>query len=223
MFEKVPQKIPDPRALVDACMLGIKEEEKFYGPAFTPRFIKSALNFVARKIGEKPPENIKTLDQLADYLVSISDKYPIPANAIPYAGYKMEKLFEGQVGVGTRVSAAGASRNIGKRMINKEINVDTEDILSKYRQATIAMKVPHEELGYKRNTDGTIDILWKCYIREACQLALDDGLLKRPGGGLQCGSCQFLCQLFKQTTGHECDYDLLEINKPQCITRIYIL
>lgn len=223
MFEKAPQEIPDSRALIEASMMGPKEGAKFFGPAYTPRFIKSALEFVSKKIGEKPPEDIKDLSQLTEHLVSISNKYPIPANAIVYAGIEMGNFFEGQLAAGLRVGTAPASRSIAKNLGSEQRKVDAEGVLSQYRQTLIAMKIAHQELGYKINADGSVDILWKCYLWDACQSALDKGLLKRPDGGLVCVSCQFLCQFFKLLTGYDCDYDLLELDKSHCITRIYIL
>jgi hypothetical protein len=223
MFENAPQEIPEPRALVEAVMMGIKEAEKFYGPVYTSLLIKSALEFVAEKIGEKSPKNIKDLSQLTEYLISVSNKYPIPANAILYGGIVAGNVLEGQLAAGVRVAATKATRSMAKSLGSEERKVDVDGIISQYRQATIAMKVAHRELGYKKNADESIDVLWKCYFYDACQSAKDKDILKRADGGLQCGSCQFLCQLFKLITGYDCDYGLLELDKSHCLTRIYIL
>lgn len=223
MFEKAPWEIPEPRTLLELTIMGTMEGIKLFGPAYTPRFIKHALDFVSQKIGDKPPEDIKDLNQLAEYMLSISDKYAIPANAIIYASVAMGNLFEGHLAAGLRVGIASASRSVAKSLDSEKIKVDIVSVLSQYRQASIAMKIAHQELGYKRNTDESVDILWKCYAWDACQLALDNGLLKRPEGGLACVCCQFLCQFFKILTGYDCDYTLLEFDKSHCITRIHIL
>ncbi|WXG39320.1 MAG: hypothetical protein WED07_00550 [Candidatus Freyarchaeum deiterrae] len=223
MFEKVPQKIPDSRALVEACMIGIKESEKFYGPIYTTLFIKSVINFASKKIGEKPPEGIKDVSQLTEYLVSISNKYPVPANAIVYAGMEVGNLLEGQNAAGLRVGTNGATRSMSKSLGSAERKVDAEGVISQYRQATVAMKIAHQEVGYKQNKDGTIDVLWKCYFIDACQSSKDKGFLKRSDGGLKCVNAQFVCQLFKLSTGYDCDYDLLELDKSHCINRIYMI
>jgi hypothetical protein len=224
MFEDAAQEIPDPKALIEVCMMAPKEGIKFYGPAYTPRFIECALKFVSKKIGEKPPEDIKDLEQLTEYLVSISDKYPFPANALIYAGIEVGNMFEGQLAAGLRVATTPVSRRMVKSLGSEERKIDVENVLSQYRQSLIAMKVAHQELGYKRNEDGSIDILCKCYVWDACQSALDEGLLRRPGvGGLVCVHSQSICMFFKLITGYDCDYDLVEYDKSHCILRIYIL
>ncbi|MBS7252011.1 MAG: hypothetical protein KIH08_15670 [Candidatus Freyarchaeota archaeon] len=49
---------------------------------------KYASHFVAQRIGEELTENIKTLEQLIEYLISLVDKYHTPYCAFMYAQYK---------------------------------------------------------------------------------------------------------------------------------------
>jgi hypothetical protein len=101
MFEKAPYEEPDSSVLTEAIIIGICGEEKIYGPVFTARVIKHALNFMAKK-GEKTPEDINSLDQLREYLISKSNKYP-PHSVAMYAQVKAENEFQGQIGAGTRL------------------------------------------------------------------------------------------------------------------------
>lgn len=160
---------------------------------------------------------------MAEYLISVSNKYPVPANAIVYAGMEAGNILEGQSGAGLRVGTGGATRRISENHCSREKKVDAEGVISQYRQATVAMKIAHQEVGYKQNADGTIDVLWKCYFIDACQSAKDKGFLNRKGGGLSCVNCQFVCQLFKLSTGYDCDYELLELDESHCINRIYMI
>nr|MDO8082941.1 hypothetical protein [Candidatus Freyarchaeota archaeon] len=224
MLENAPYELPDPKAIIGAHIVGIREQEKIFGPVFSTRLIKHALKFVAQKIGEEPPQNIKTLDQLAEYLISKIDKYPTPYCAIMYAQYKTENFFQGQTGAAIRVAEMGFHRKFGKSQIGEERNVDLDDIMSKLRQTSIALKLSPKEFGYKTNEDESVDwILPNCYYRDGCQQAFDDGLLKRPDGRLHCNLGSSLCQYFKVVTGYEWDYDCLEFDKPQCIIRYYIV
>ncbi|MEX2705196.1 MAG: hypothetical protein Q6352_008045 [Candidatus Freyrarchaeum guaymaensis] len=59
-------------------MIGVKEQENLLGPVFSARVIEYALRFLSGKIGGDPPESVENLDQLAEYLVSIADRYPTP-------------------------------------------------------------------------------------------------------------------------------------------------
>jgi hypothetical protein len=223
MLEKAPYEKLDPKVLVDLPILGIKEEEKTYGPVFTVRVIKYALRFVAQKFGEEPPKNIKTLDQLAEYILSLTDKHPTSYNAIMYAPFKTENRFQGQSGAGTQVAVIGTARSMIKRPSVKDRDVNVDDAISKFRQTTLDLKFGARESGYKKNEDGSVDVVWlTCFLVEVCEFAWEEGLLKRPDGRMQCVSGAFLCHFLKTVTGYEWDYDILEFGKPHCTIRCYM-
>jgi hypothetical protein len=224
MFEKAPYKLPPPKDFTELAIKSLREEEKMYGPVFSVRLIKHAQWFVTQKIGEKPTKDIKELDQLAEYLISISYKYPTVYGAIPYAQYKTEKEFQGQTGAGTQVGAMGMSRGVLRSPSREKRNVNLDDLLSKYRQTTVGIGAATYELGYKKNEDESVDVVWpECYVKDGCRLAFNEGLLKRSVGGLQCGHSSVMCQLFKLLTGYEWDYKLLEFDKPYCIANCYMI
>nr|MDO8080507.1 hypothetical protein [Candidatus Freyarchaeota archaeon] len=215
---------PDPKVLMDLFIHGLREQEKIYGPVLTIRVIKYALQFVAQKFGEEPPQNIKGLDQLAEYILSISDKHPTSYNAIMYAEFKTEKELQGQIGAGTRVGVMGTARSIMKNPSFKERGVDVDDAISKFRRTTLDLNFAAREFGYKKNEDGSVDVLWStCFLVEGCQMSLEDGLLKRPDLRMKCIVGAFLCQFLKTVTGYEWDHDVIESYKPHCITRCYML
>ncbi|MEM2985134.1 MAG: hypothetical protein QXL24_07925, partial [Candidatus Jordarchaeaceae archaeon] len=70
--------IPEVRTFTELAMEGVREVEKMYGPVFTVKYIRYALWFIAQKIGEEPPQDVETIDQLKEYLISKADKYPTP-------------------------------------------------------------------------------------------------------------------------------------------------
>nr|MDO8080082.1 hypothetical protein [Candidatus Freyarchaeota archaeon] len=223
MFEKAPYKLPPPSAFTKLAISSLREEEKMYGPVFSSKIIKNFRWFVAQKIGEEPPEDIETLEQMADFLISISDKHPIAYSAILYSQFKTENELQGQTGAGTQTGAIGFSRTMTKSPNIKERNVNLDDLLSKYRQTWVEVGVAHHEFGYKKNEDGSVDIIFpECYVKDGCRMCFDEGLMKRPVGGLQCGHSSVVCQFFKLLTGYEWDYKLLEFDKPQCIANCYM-
>jgi hypothetical protein len=224
MCEPAPYEQPDPRTLIPLIIQTEKAVEKTYGPVFTIRFIKYTLQCVAQKTGNEPPYDIKTLDELGTYLITLSDKYPTCYSLMTYAGAKTENDLQGQVGAGTRFVMIDVSRNIAKGSnLTRERNVDLDDLVSKFRQAIVAPKLSPREMGYRKNEDGSVDILWPdCNFKEGCKLAFDAGLSKRPDGRQSCASGAFLIQFFKLATGYEWDYDVLESYKPYCIHRCYM-
>lgn len=224
MFEKAPYEEPDPRNLTELVINGIRGEEKLYGPVFTTRVIKHALTLLAQK-GEKAPEDIKNLDQLKEYLISKSDKFR-PYCLAMYAQVLAENELQGQIGAGTRVEMMSATKRAFELAGTKaERIIDIDAIMLRVRQAGVAIKTIAPEMGYRKNSDGSVDLLYlHCPFLDTCQLALDESLLKRPDGRQRCGVLgEFGCQLLKLYTGYEWDYELLEAFKPHCIVKLYMI
>jgi hypothetical protein len=221
MLEKPPYTKPLPKTSIELLIKGMIEEEKTYGPIYRDLLIKHALRFVAQKYGETPKEAIKTLDQLIGYLVSISDKHPGAANAAIYGGLKAESDLEGKSGAGIRVGLIGFSGNVKKKPSAKERNVDIDQLLETIQKTLIQLGLAHYELGYRKNEDESVDLIWpNCYLKDGCRLSHDEGATRRIIGGSQCVSCSGMCQLLKLLSSFQWDYELLEFDKPQCIARI---
>jgi hypothetical protein len=222
MFKTAPYKLPDPKSIITAVMGGIKEEEKTFGSVFTAKCIKYTLKFIAEKIGEKPPEDIQTLDQLIEYLVSKSSIYPKPWCAAIYGQIHVEYDLQGQMGAGARVFGIGVSRFVEKKAIEKVRGIDLEGALFKLRQAALALKIAPKDHGYRINADGSADMLWPdCPFRDVCEPAYYEGLLRTPDGKMGCGITTFVCQYYKTATGFEWDYERIETYKPYCIIKIF--
>ncbi|MBS7252012.1 MAG: hypothetical protein KIH08_15675 [Candidatus Freyarchaeota archaeon] len=224
MFERAPYKIPDPKALMDAQMIGFMELEKFYGPVFKKLLIKHALQFISQKIGEEPPKNIESLDQLAEYLLSKTDKYPLPNCAGYYAQIKTEKELQGLLGAAYRLSEASFHKSHIKRQTVEGLKFNLDEIMANLYQFAIESKLAPEEFGYRVNRNGSLDALFpNCFYKEVCRQAFEEGLLKRAGGSMHCAMGVTLCQYFKMVTGYEWDYELVEYDRPHCIIKCYII
>ena len=223
MFEKAPYELPDPRALTPLIMKALGEVEKTYGPVFTTRIINYTLHLVAEKYEEKPAENINTLEQLKEYLITLSEKHPTCYSLLTYAQAKTENDLQGQIGAGTQVEMLDVSRRIAEGQTREERDINLDEVISKFRQNVVAGRLSPSEMGYRVNRDGSVDIVWpNCNFIEGCKPAFDEGLLKRPDGRQRCSSGAFMCQYLKLATGYDWDYDVLESYKPHCITRCYI-
>ncbi|WXG41825.1 MAG: hypothetical protein WED07_13845 [Candidatus Freyarchaeum deiterrae] len=225
MLEEAPYEYPAPAAYFELVMNGIKQEEKTLGPAFTSRYIKYALQFLAQKYGEEPSD-IKTLDQLKNYLIAAYDNCPACyPPVIIYAQVRTETELEGRAGVaGTRFEMMGIAKDISGRSASKDKEVDLDALVLKLRQVTLGMKVAPQKWGYTLDEDGKIVILHPtCYLLEGCRAAFNDGFLKRPNGGLRCGITATAIQYFTLVTGNQWDYELLEFDKPYCISKAFMV
>jgi hypothetical protein len=223
MFEKTPYEFPDPKLLTPLVISGYKAVEKTFGPVYAPNFIKYALQFIKQKIGEEPPKDIKTLDQLTDYLVSVSGKYPFPYCAADFAQFNVENLFEGKIGASSMEMGWSFAKDVKKGSL-KDRNIDIDSLLLRYRQETVSTKMAHHEMGYKKNEDDSVDVIYpNCFLKEACKPAFEAGLAKKHGGKIQCGITQYTCQWLGMVTGYNWDFELLEYFEPYCVVRCYIL
>lgn len=223
MFEKAPYALPDAKALLKAQTDGIKVQEKIFGPVFTTRLVSSAVEFASRKVGEKPANEVKTLDQLTSYLLSLTARYPTPYCAVMYAQHRVEWDLQGKGALG-RVGDMGFERKFAEvQKVGGKI-VDFDKIVSDLRSASVMMKLSPSEFGYRKNKYGGVDfVVPNCFYLDGCRQALREGLLKRPDGRTQCDLGSSLCQFFKVATGSEYDYDLLEVHDPRCVITYYVM
>jgi len=229
MFERAPYELHDPIAFTELIVSGIRGEEKIYGPIFTARIIKYVLHLISRQSGEDPPENIKTLDQMTKYLFSKKDKISVPpCYAVIWAQFVTQKKLEGHLGAGERVmdlnifkwvmeSSSGEVRKV-------DSNKNIDNVLPELRRPLVNLKIAPLEMGYKKNEDGSIDMLYRdCYLQDGCKFTLDAGLSKRPDGRQVCGFSAYVCQYLKMASGHEWDYTVLEFEKPNCIAKCFMV
>jgi len=221
---KAPYEFPDSKSLIGAIMIGVKEQENVLGPVFSARVIEYALQFLSGKIGGAPPESIENLDQLAEYLVSIADRYPTPNSALIYAQAKAENDLQGRVGATSRFGEIGFRKRFVEESNVEKKNIDLEGVIVNLVQTAIDAKFSPKEFGYRVNENETVDFLIpECFHKDGCRLAFKEGLLSRPDGRMQCSIISFLCQYFKLFTGYEWDYDCLEFDKPHCKLGSYML
>lgn len=224
MLKEAPYELPDSKALMDAHLVALREQEKVYGPVFLVRFIKHALQFMAQRTGEVATGDIKTLDQLAEYLLSKADKCLLPNHAFYYAQIKTESELQGRTGATYRIAERGFYRKYVKSPNGETLNVDLEEKLLKLHQFATEMKLSPKEFGYKKYEDESLDIvLPNCYFKEVCLQAFKENILMRANGKIHCAMGATLCQYFKLVTKIELDYDCIEFDKPHCIIKCYTI
>lgn len=220
MFGAPPPGSFDPKAFIAQWKIGNREEEKVYGPVYAARMIQYALQYLAKRTGEKPPEDIRTFAQLADHALSKIGECQTAYCALTYAQCKTEKELQGQIGAAKRINNISWQRQTLKPKNGEERNIDLSGIVSNFRQAAIAMKLCPAELGYRANEDGSLDVLLpNCFYKDACRELFKEDLLTGPGGKMICNLGIPISVYLRATTGYEWDYQCLEYDKPNCTIR----
>ncbi|MEM3585804.1 MAG: hypothetical protein QXO71_00655 [Candidatus Jordarchaeaceae archaeon] len=226
MFEKAPYDKLNLKNLIEMHIAGAKEREKIYGPAFTTEFIKYVLKIVTKETGKNPPEGIKTIDQLKDYLITKTEEL----SSAPYliligAEFVIDKKFEGSLAVGTQLMYKGITRKAAEADSELKLkSFDVEEILARLRKLAVDLGIAPLEFGYRKNPDETIDIYHgDCFYFEGCKMSLEQNLLRRRDGSIFCGATSFVCQFLKMGTKCEWDYKLIEFSESHCIARCFMI
>jgi hypothetical protein len=177
--------------------------------------------------GEAQPEDIKTPDQLKEYLLSKSDKLSVPPHfLVLWAQFVTDKKFEGSLAVGTQLMYKGFVRKAVELEGDPDMlrNADIDQIMVKLRQLAVRMQVAPLEFGYKKNADGSIDVFHGgCHVYEGCQMSVAQDLLKRPDGRMSCGVTVIVCHLLKMGTNHEWDYIISKFSKTHCLAKCFMI
>lgn len=221
MLEKGTNELPDMKTFLDVFINGLKEEEKIYGDVLTRMIIKYVQRAVTKLTGEPPTEEFKTLDDAAAYLLSKSGKIR-PDYIIIWAQFVTINKLEGALGVGEHVLDMGISNYIINKMGNQLVGLEVDSVILTARDTMLKMKIAPIEMGYRKNSDGSIDLLYKnCYLHDGCQMSLKTGLSKRADGRMVCGFSACICRLFEKATGEKWDYTVTFFEKPLCIVRCF--
>ncbi|MEM3587029.1 MAG: hypothetical protein QXO71_06885, partial [Candidatus Jordarchaeaceae archaeon] len=99
----------DQRFAIALAKAAIEEIANIYGPAFTRLASEYALEFEAKMLNEKPPENIKGLNAVTNYIIANLNRYPRGQCSMVYGLNKAESKLQG-------FSSSGARRGAYKAM-----------------------------------------------------------------------------------------------------------
>ena len=215
---------PDAQMTVFFSKSAVQEMDKVYGPIFTRMVSENALKFEAEKLNEKPPENIRGLDQVTDYILANLNRYSRGYCAIFFGIAKTEKNLQGSIGAGGRRAAFNAMKAIieSSGLLNSVIGTteDTLEALAKYMEMANAAKLTLSmRLNREENNDVTL-VVPNCPYKDACRTYPKEGI-SRLVGGSECTNLTCLTVVSEIITKKHMDYRLGEFDKPECKGRIF--
>jgi hypothetical protein len=209
----------DFKALLDFSIVYIQNEEKMYGPVYGRMAKRYAMQFVAKRLGEKPPEGSEDWDwsRIKEYLNKNLERYPYIFNALLYAMGKTEATLQGATGT-SRITAAKVANQLG---FNQPSEVS--DIVEVWKQtvdAWVSFKVMPPDTSYSVEDENTIKyVVHDCPYKDSCDAFLAEKITNRDGSPI-CGIGRGLSSVMGQKIVTGCDYILDELRNPKCIVRI---
>ncbi|MEM2146761.1 MAG: hypothetical protein QW279_15465 [Candidatus Jordarchaeaceae archaeon] len=224
MLEKANYQKADFNKLVEIYMRAAKEKEKNFGSTYSTTFLKNALRAISVLTSKEALQEIKTLDQLEEYLISKANELKMPPYYIVvWTHFVTDKKF----GATPEDLAQFMFKYIVQRLANNGFNIEKQKIeidqfLSKFRKLAVDIKIAPLEFGYRKNSDGSIDIYHKdCHFFEGCERIWETHLLTKSDGRAICGVVQIIIHFLKAATGKEWDQAILEFGRTGCIARCF--
>nr|MDO8079156.1 hypothetical protein [Candidatus Freyarchaeota archaeon] len=216
---EVEYKQVDIKSLLDFCIVFIQNEEKMYGPVYTRLVKKYAVEFVAKRLGEEPPEGSDEWDwpQVKEYLEKNLVRYPYIFNAIVYAGAKTEITLQGKTGT-SRIAAAKVAKQLNVGQHSEALNL--AQAWKQTVDAFVTFKVMPPDTSYSIEDENTIKIIVdNCPFKDSCDAFIAENIT-RFGGGYICGIGQSLSYNIRDQIIADCDFAVQEFSNPKCTVRI---
>ncbi|GEM_PF-904737 len=214
----------DSRTIVFVAKTAVEETAKLYGQIFARMVSEYALQFEAKKLGEKPPENISGLGAVTDYILANLDRYPKGFNALIYGIGKAESKLQGSTGAGSRRAAYSAMKYImeSSGMLSSIVGT-TKDIFEaiyKAEEINKEIKTAVSARYIREKNNQVIEVVPNCPFRDACSAIIDEGI-GRLVGGSEC-----ICLITTNAeaeiiTKKQLDYKIEEFGKSECRGRIF--
>ncbi|WXG42051.1 MAG: hypothetical protein WED07_15030 [Candidatus Freyarchaeum deiterrae] len=215
----------------------ILETAKIYGPIYTRMVSEHALEFESRMLKEEPPENVRGLEEVTNYIVANLNRYPRGHCSLVYGIGKAESKLQGYAGSsGSRRAAYGGIRNMleAAGLLNSLIGA-TEDVLeankaydAKLKDAVAAKALSTIKAGQVQRVryirvEGKNEVnavVSNCVYKETCLAFVDEGI-SRMVGGLQCIILMLGNAVTEIITRKHFDYALDQFDEPDCRGRIW--
>jgi hypothetical protein len=215
---------PDNQTLLLVAKTAAEETAKLYGTLFARMVAEYALKFEAEKLKEKPPENIRGLEQVTDYIIANFGRYPRGYNSLIYGIAKADIKFWGSTGAGSRKAAYSAIKSIFENsgILKGVIGATKDPFEAIYMTEKINKETKTASTAkYIRGENNQVTaIVPNCIYMDSCIAFLKEGISRVIGGS----NCVFL---IVTTVGAEIitekhlDYRLDKLHESECRGRIF--
>lgn len=221
-MEKIetPYDQVDANTIFDVGIAVLQRQEKLYGSVFSRMAKRHTVEFVAKKIGENPPEGAEDWEwpQVKEYLQKNLEKYPYGYNALLYAMGKSEATLQG---------ATGTSQRIGTTEVAKQMEAgeagEVTSLADAWKQSVdklVFFKLMPTQVSFSIEDEDTIKyVVESCPFKDSCSAFYEEDIKKSDGNPI-CALGRLVSSDIGQKAGAGCDYYVEKFANPECIARI---
>jgi hypothetical protein len=214
----------DNQALLLVAKTAVDETGKLFGPIFTRMVSEYALQFEVSMLKEKPPENIKGLEEVTKYIIANLSRYPPGYCSLFYGIAKAESRLQGSTGSGAKRSAFSGVKAIieSSGLLNSVVGT-TENVFEAFAKSKDIFKATKTliQIRYTRGENNQVTLeIYDCPYKDVCRIIVEEGVT-RFVGGLECINLITLNAAAEIITKKQLDYRLDEFDEPNCRGRIF--
>ncbi|MBS7251786.1 MAG: hypothetical protein KIH08_14530 [Candidatus Freyarchaeota archaeon] len=215
---------PDGQTITFVAKTAVEETAKLYGPIFTRMVSEYALQFLAEKLGESPPNDVRGLEAVTNYILGNLDRYPRGFNSLIYGIAKAENKLQGSTGAGARRAAYSAIKTIleSSGLLSSIVGTTKDVFEAIYKAEEINKEIKTAVSGHyiRGGNNQVVVVVPNCSWRDACIALVDEGISRLVGGS----ECIFLIVTNAEAeiiTKKHLDYKIDEFGKSECRGRIF--
>jgi hypothetical protein len=213
----------DSKLIIQFLKMAINEQEKLYGPVFSRMISRYATEFVAKKTNDKNPPSAETLDQSINYIMAHDREYPYGFCALAYGVAKTEKMLQGGIGPGARITAKEAMKRVAERVGTAALYGKIPSTTEAWEKMLDFAAKTHIQVGIAKFTgdaDSVSAEFEECLYSDACKTMVEEGILAL-SGKIDCIVGKTDSITIEVITNSMHDYELIGFHPPRCILRIF--
>jgi hypothetical protein len=216
----------EPEVLINFGVMTAEHLSEIYGEIFSKLVRDAVAHFISAEIGVKPPK-IESLQEAADFVRSNLDRYPSGHCAFWYGIGKAESILQGAAGPASRIYL----RDIVKRMTELDgvgplvgNSSNTTGALEAFKKVAVSMELLDEN-SYQCFGDANSSELRikNCPNGDGCRKMISEGIIRLGKGKPLCTISLGSAVTAEVVTKVAHEYDITELNPPNCVARIYKL
>ncbi len=194
---------------------------KVFGPSYIKLLVDYAKQFEAEKLGESPPAEIQTIDDVVNYILKNLDRYPRGYCALVFGNAKADSKIEGATGAAWKRSGLNALKQLMQASGLLGETLELKEALEKSQEFAKSINMAAQLQFINESEDTVSVVVEKCPFTDSCE-AFDREGISRVAGRRECANLICYTAAAQLVTGKQCDYSLVR-NEGKCLGKIFLV